>query len=281
MVQSPRARAAGTGSRPHVPRGPGLSGPAEPEISMPGQARPVWVIRAAAVPSGCRSQTGTDPAGDAQLRAVTDAASGSPSQPEHRNLAGHDDAGDNEHDGRGVICEHTPDCPQAARGAHYRSGAAVETVTQRQPQARAGQVVRADRTAPYAMPPRRLTRPTRRDLRTFPEGRGISNPVRGGLPGHRALQLTPLRNSASTSARRYRGRPASLRTSGSRPRRAQVATAAEVTPNRDATCLRVIRSSPMQLPAIATTAGPRAADVARAQPGRTGGGTITFIGVPS
>jgi len=42
----------------------------------------------------------------------------------------------------------------------------------------------------------------------------------------------PLWNSASTSARRYRGLPASLRTSGSRPRRAQAATAAEVTPNR-------------------------------------------------
>jgi hypothetical protein len=105
---------AGKGSRPHVPRGPGLTGPAEQEISMPGQARPVRVIRATAVPSGCRPQTGTDPAGDAQLPAVTDAAPGSPSQPEHRNLAGHDDAGDNEHDGRGVIYEHTRDCPLTA-----------------------------------------------------------------------------------------------------------------------------------------------------------------------
>jgi hypothetical protein len=49
--------------------------------------------------------------------------------------------------------------------------------------------------------------------------------------------------SASTSARRYLGLLASLRTSGSRPRRAQVATAAEVTPNSDATSLRVIRLS--------------------------------------
>ena len=81
---------------------------------MPGQARPVRVIRATAVPSGCRPQSGTDPAGDAHLPAVTDAAPGSPSQPEHRNLAGHDDAGDNEHDGRGVIYEHTRDCPQTA-----------------------------------------------------------------------------------------------------------------------------------------------------------------------
>ena len=38
----------------------------------------------------------------------------------------------------------------------------------------------------------------------------------------------PLRNSASTSARRYRGLPVSLRTSGRCPRRAHVATDAEV-----------------------------------------------------
>jgi hypothetical protein len=66
---------------------------------------------------------------------------------------------------------------------------------------------------------------------------------RGG--GHRGLRMTPLRIiNVSTSARRYRGLLASLRTSGSRPRRAHVATAAEVTPNSDATSLRVIRSSP-------------------------------------
>lgn len=100
------------GQPPACPRGPGLTGPAEQEVSMPGQARPVRVIRATAVPSGCRPQGGTDPAGDAHLPAVTDAAPGSPSQPEHRNLAGHDDAGDNEHDGRGVIYEYTRDCPQ-------------------------------------------------------------------------------------------------------------------------------------------------------------------------
>jgi hypothetical protein len=68
----------------------------------------------------------------------------------------------------------------------------------------------------------------------------------------------PLLNSVSTSARRYRGFPASSRTSGSRPRRAHDATAAEVTRNNDATCLRVIRSS-------------------RAQPDGTGTGTIMFI----
>jgi hypothetical protein len=79
------------------------------------------------------------------------------------------------------------------------------------------------------------------------------------LPGHCTLRLTRLRNSASTSARLYRGLPASLRTSGSRPRRAQAATAAEVTRNKDATCLRVIRSSPMWLPVIAAAAIPRAA----------------------
>ena len=129
--------------------------------------------------------------------------------------------------------------------------------------------MRADRATPYAMPPWQLTRPTRRELRPFPLGRGIRNPVRGGRPGHRALQLTPLRNSASTSARRYRGLPASLRTSGSRPRRAQVATAAEVTPNKDATCLRVIRSSPMRLPALAA-AGPGQ----RAWPGRSPAGRV-------
>ncbi|HEX3193436.1 MAG TPA: hypothetical protein VHS30_27035 [Streptosporangiaceae bacterium] len=55
----------------------------------------------------------------------------------------------------------------------------------------------------------------------------------------------PLRNSASTSARRYRGLPASFLTSGSRPRRAHDATAAEVTRNINATCPRVIRSSLM------------------------------------
>jgi hypothetical protein len=85
-----------------------------------------------------------------------------------------------------------------------------------------------------------------------------SGVIQARLPGHRTLCLTPLRNSASTSARRYRGLPASLRTSGSRPRRAQLATAAEVTPNKDATCLRVIRSSLMGLPAIAVAAIPRA-----------------------
>jgi ubiquinone/menaquinone biosynthesis C-methylase UbiE len=66
------------------------------------------------------------------------------------------------------------------------------------------------------------------------------------LPGHRVPRRKPFRNSSSTSVRRYRGLPASLRTSGSRPRRAQIATAAEVTPNKDATCRRVIRSSPMR-----------------------------------
>jgi len=69
----------------------------------------------------------------------------------------------------------------------------------------------------------------------------------------------PLRNSASTSARRYRGLPVSLRTSGSCPRRAHDATDAEVTRNRTATCLRVIRSSSMRLPVIAMAANPRAA----------------------
>jgi hypothetical protein len=63
--------------------------------------------------------------------------------------------------------------------------------------------------------------------------------------GHRVRRLRPVRSiSASTSARRYRGLLASFLTSGSRPRRAQAATAAEVTPNSDATSLRVIRSSP-------------------------------------
>jgi hypothetical protein len=91
----------------------------------------------------------------------------------------------------------------------------------------------ADRTAPYAAPLRRIVRAAGRDLRRFGSG------------GHSGLRLTPLRIiSVSTSARRYLGLLASLRTSGSRPRRAQVATAAEVTPNSDATSLRVIRSSP-------------------------------------
>jgi hypothetical protein len=93
--------------------------------------------------------------------------------------------------------------------------------------------VRTDRAAPYAPPFRRIIRPAGRDLGFFCRG------------GHSGRRLTPLRTiSASTSARRYRGLLASFRTSGSRPRRAQVATAAEVTPNSDATSLRVIRSSP-------------------------------------
>ncbi len=144
-------------------------------------------------------------------------------------------------------------------GSALRPGGVAETVTRRQPQTRAGQVVRADRTAPCALAPRQLTRPARRDLRPFHRGRGIRNPVRGGPPGHRGLCRTPLRNSASTSVRRYRGLPASLRTSGSRPRCAHFATTAEVTRNKDATCLRVIRSSPMRLPVIAAATIPRAA----------------------
>ena len=151
---------------------------------MPRQARPVRVIRAAAVCSGCRLQTGTDPAGDAQLPAVTNATPGSQSQPEHRHQAGHDDAGDNEQDSPGG---HLPAHPATARGqaaAALRSGVFAETVARRQLQARAGQVVRADCTAPCAMPPQQVSRPARRDLRPFPRGRGIRNPVWGRLPGH-------------------------------------------------------------------------------------------------
>jgi hypothetical protein len=168
----------------------------------------------------------------------------------------------------------------AARGqaaGALRAALCAEAVTRRQPQARAGQVVRADRTAPYASPARQLTRPVRRELRPFAARRGIRKPVRGGLRNHdvpscaipgigpgpvagqRDLRLMPSRNSASTSARRYRGLPVSLRTSGSCPRRAHDATDAEVTRNRTATCLRVIRSSSMRLPVIATAANPRAA----------------------
>lgn len=196
--------------------------------------------------------------------------------------------------------------PRGQAAAALRPGLFAETVARRQLQARAGQVVRTDRTALCAMPPRQLTRPARRDLWPFSRGRGIRNPVRDGLPGHGdallpatsqcrtglgprapgrlgcsiaadrttavtgsgvtqarllviALSASHPRNSASTSARRYRGLPASLRTSGSRPRRAQLATAAEVTRNKDATCLRVIRSSPIRLPVIAAAAHPRAA----------------------
>jgi hypothetical protein len=172
-----------------------------------------------------------------------------------------------------TLAESSTRTPAAARrqaAAALRPGGVTETVTRRQPQTRAGQVVRADRTAPYALPPRLLTRPARRNLRPFPRGRRIRNPVRSGPPGHRVLCLTPLRNSASTSARRYRGLPASLRTSGSRPRRAHFATAAEVTRNKDATCLRVIRSSPMRLPVIAAAAILRAAgrDPSAARPDR-------------
>ena len=155
---------------------------------------------------------------------------------------------------------------------------AAKAVTRRQPQARAGQVVRADRTAPCALPRWQLSNPARRDLRSFPRRRGIGNPARDGWHGHRddlrsatspatswrgpgaaarssRLSPAPRPASASTSARRYRGLPASLRISGSRPRRAQVATAAEVTPNNDATCRRVIRSSPMRPPLTCRSRG--------------------------
>ena len=119
--------------------------------------------------------------------------------------------------------------------------------------------MRADRTAPRALHPGQLVRPARLGLRSFARARRFSNPVR---PGHRVRRFVPLRNSVSTSVRRYRGRPTSSRTSGSRPRRAHDATAAEVTRNNDATCLRVIRSS-------------------RGQLGGTGADTIMFIGFPS
>ena len=52
----------------------------------------------------------------------------------------------------------------------------------------------------------------------------------------------------------YRGFPASSRTSGSRPRRAHMATVDEVTRNMYATCLRVIRSSSTRLPVTAISA---------------------------
>ena len=138
----------------------------------------------------------------------------------------------------------------------------AETVARGQPQARAGQVVRADRAAPRALPAARLARPAWPGLRSLPRARGMRNPVRPRRPGHRVRRFVPLRNSVSTSVRRYRGLPASSRTSGNRPRRAHDATAAEVTRNNDATCLRVIRSS-------------------RGQPGGTGADTIMFIGFPS
>jgi hypothetical protein len=212
---------------------------------------------------------GRRPFGEAPLPAATDAAPGSPSQPEYRNQA----STTMQAMTSTTLAASSTRTPAAAHGqaaAALRLGSVTETVTRRQPQTRAGQVVRADRTAPYALPPRQLTRPARRDLRPFPRGRGIRNPVRSGPPGHRVLCLTPLRNSASTSARRYRGLPASLRTSGSRPRRAHFATAAEVTRNKDATCLRVIRSSPMRLPVIAAAAILRAAgrDPSAARPDR-------------
>ena len=128
----------------------------------------------------------------------------------------------------------------------------------RRPQCRAGCFAAADGTAAVT-------------------GSGV---IPARLPGHCALGLTPLRNSASTSARRYRGRPASLRTSGSRPRRAQLATAAEVTPNKDATCLRVIRSSPTGLPVIAAAAIPRAVGCGPSAGRPDGVGIFTFIGFP-
>ena len=110
--------------------------------------------------------------------------------------------------------------------------------------------MRADRAAPYAAPLRQVIRAAGRDLGLFRGGGHRGLRLTGG---HRGLRLTPLRIiSASTSVRRYRGLLASLRTSGSRPRRAQVATAAEVT-KHDATSLRVIRSSPAAGPGAIRT----------------------------
>jgi len=199
-------------------------GPESRGVSLPRRARPVGVIRAAAGASGHRPRTRDDLATDGGLPGGT---------------------------------------------------ALAEPVTGRQPQARARQVVRADRAAPSAPPRRPLTRPGRRPLRGI-RRRGIIGAVRGGLRGHGddLLPVTssardrgerraraPPWNSSSTSARRYRGRPTSSRTSGSRPRLAHVATAAEVTRNTAATCLRVIRSSSTGLPVMAAAAHPR--------PGRT------------
>ena len=210
------------------------------EISLPWRARPVRVIRAAAGPSGRRLRPWAEPTGDGRLSWVTSLA---------------------------------------------------EPVAGRQPQAWAGQVVRADRAAPGAPPGRRpaypgrpLTGRGRPNLIVLAQSR-IIGAVRGGRRGHgddlRSVTFlapgrygrrvpVPPRNSASTSARRYRGRPTSSRTSGRRPRRAQVATAAEVTRNTAATCLRVIKSSSMWLPVMAATATPRAAGrgTSTAQPGR-------------
>jgi hypothetical protein len=112
-----------------------------------------------------------------------------------------------------------------------------------------------------------------------------SGAIAARLPGHRVLRRKPLRSSATTSARRYRGRPASVRTSGSCPRRTQVATAAEVTRNSDATCLRVIRSSSMWLPvpaAAAANTGSVTGSARRAtRAARSDGvGAITFMEVP-
>ena len=112
---------------------------------------------------------------------------------------------------------------------------AAEPVTPGQLEEQAGQVMRAERTAPCALPRR-------------PAGNADA------VACHRVRRLRPRRIKASTSARRYRGLPASLRSSGNRPRRAQIATADDVTLNRYATCLRVIRSSSMWLSVVAAGA---------------------------
>ena len=159
-----------------------------------------------------------------------------------------------------VLCRLT-DLPSEAP----RPGNVADPVTRRKPQARAGQVVRAHRPAPCALPPQQFIRQAGPGLSRLPPGRGRNGPGPrprgdpGAVAGHRPLRRTPSWNSASTSARRYRGLPASLRTSGSRPRRAQEATTAEVTRNMDATCLRVSRSSPTRLPASAAATNLRAA----------------------
>jgi len=72
----------------------------------------------------------------------------------------------------------------AAAGA-LRLGVAAQTVTRRQQQARAGQVVRADGPAQCALPGRPLTRPARRHLRSFPPWGRTRNPARARLTGHR------------------------------------------------------------------------------------------------
>jgi hypothetical protein len=205
-----------------------------------------------------------------------------------------------------------------AAAAVFRSGVFADPVARRQPQARAGQVVRADRTASYAVPRRQLMPPAGRDLRPFPWRQGISNKVRGGLPCH-GDDLLPTtsqcRAGCSTAADGTAAvtgswvirhgclviAPSASHSSGTAPPHQRAGTGASRPRCEPRAAARAGPSSPPPLrspgtrtPPACGSSGPHPCgcqswprlrfpgqpDAAQAQPGRTGVSVITFIGFP-